>query len=78
MWSVPYIKAQLISHNNFTLTPIIPNYFARNTRYGWMVSPYPIGTYTLQEMPSFAWRTHATLATFATLALTLIIQPVQY
>jgi hypothetical protein len=25
-----------------------------------MVSPYPTGTYTLQEMPSFAWRTHPT------------------
>jgi hypothetical protein len=24
-----------------------------NTRYGWLVRPYPTGTYTLQETPSF-------------------------
>src|SRR4030043_238450 len=29
-----------------------------NTRYGWVVSPYPTGTFTLQETPSFAWRTN--------------------
>jgi hypothetical protein len=29
----------------------------RNTRYGWMASPYPTGTCTRQEAPSFAWRT---------------------
>ncbi len=29
----------------------------RNTRYGWLVRPYPTGTLTLKEMPSFAWRT---------------------
>src|SRR6266581_8703788 len=30
-----------------------------NTRYGWLVRPYPVGTSTLQETPSFAWRTNA-------------------
>ncbi len=30
-----------------------------NTRYGWLVRPYPAGTFTLQETPSFAWRTTA-------------------
>ncbi|MGO9568745.1 MAG: hypothetical protein ACLP5H_14510, partial [Desulfomonilaceae bacterium] len=30
----------------------------RNTRYGWLVRPYPAGTRTPQETPSFAWRTH--------------------
>jgi hypothetical protein len=30
-----------------------------NTRYGWLVRPYPVGTCTLQETPSFAWRTNA-------------------
>ena len=30
----------------------------RNTRYGWVVSPYPTGTFTLQGAPSFAWRTN--------------------
>jgi len=29
----------------------------RNTRYRWLVRPYPTGTSTLQEMPSLAWRT---------------------
>ena len=28
----------------------------RNTRYGWVASPYPTGTFTLQDAPSFAWR----------------------
>src|SRR5882672_2987201 len=31
----------------------------RNTWYGWVASPYPTGTCTLQEAPSFAWRTNA-------------------
>src|SRR4029450_6079130 len=30
-----------------------------NTRYGWLVRPYPVRTFTLQETPSFAWRTNA-------------------
>jgi hypothetical protein len=44
------------------------NYFVRlflfcllhncNTRYGWLVRPCPARTFTLQEMPSFAWRTN--------------------
>jgi hypothetical protein len=29
----------------------------RNTRYGLLVRPYPAGTLTPQETPSFAWRT---------------------
>ncbi len=29
----------------------------RNTRYGWLATPYPTGTFTLQEAPSFTWRT---------------------
>jgi hypothetical protein len=28
-----------------------------NTWYGWLTIPYPTGTLTLQETPSFAWRT---------------------
>src|SRR2546428_13232582 len=31
----------------------------RKTRYGWVASPYPTGTYTLQETPSFSWRDNA-------------------
>ncbi len=28
----------------------------RNTRYGWVATPCPTGTCTLQDAPSFAWR----------------------
>jgi len=28
-----------------------------NTRYEWLVRPYSTGTFTLQETPSFSWRT---------------------
>ena len=28
-----------------------------NTRYDWLVKPCSAGTFTLQETPSFAWRT---------------------
>jgi len=31
----------------------------RNTRYGWMVNPFPTGPFTLQDAPSFAWRSNA-------------------
>jgi hypothetical protein len=29
-----------------------------NTRYEWLVRPCSAGTFTLQETPSFAWRTN--------------------
>ena len=32
-----------------------------NTQYRWLVRPYLTGTSTLQETPSFAWRTNAAL-----------------
>ena len=31
----------------------------RKTRYGWVASPYPTGTFTLQETPSLSWRENA-------------------
>ena len=31
----------------------------RKTRYGWGATPYPTGTFTLQETPSFSWRENA-------------------
>jgi len=31
----------------------------RNTRYGWVANPYPTGTCTPQDAPSFAWRANA-------------------
>ena len=31
----------------------------RKTRYGWAATPYPTGTFTLQETPSFSWRDNA-------------------
>jgi hypothetical protein len=30
---------------------------SRNTRYGWLATPYPTGTFTLQETPGLTWRT---------------------
>jgi hypothetical protein len=33
------------------------SFIGANTRYGWVVSPYPTGTFTRQEAPSCAWRT---------------------
>src|SRR3989338_4653002 len=27
-----------------------------NTRYGWVVSPFPTGTFTRQDAPSLSWR----------------------
>jgi len=35
---------------------------ATSYRYTTLDTPCPTGTFTRQEMPSFAWRTHATLA----------------
>src|SRR5438876_1697332 len=31
----------------------------RKTRYGWVATPYPTGTFTLQETPSLSWRDNA-------------------
>jgi len=31
----------------------------RNTRYGWLARPFPTGTFTLQDAPSFAWHSNA-------------------
>ena len=31
----------------------------RKTRYGWVASPYPTGTFTLQDTPSLSWRDNA-------------------
>ncbi len=33
----------------------------RKTRYGWVASPSPTGTFTLQETPSLSWRDNASL-----------------
>jgi hypothetical protein len=38
-----------------TIFCLLHNY---NTRFGWLVRPCPARTFTLQEMPSFAWRTN--------------------
>jgi len=34
----------------------------RNTRYGWLARPFPTRTFTLQDAPSFAWHSNATLS----------------
>jgi len=35
-----------------------PPSHSHNTRYEWLAKPCPIGTYTLKEATSFAWRTN--------------------
>ena len=47
------------SAGSFGFTTLLSNC---NTRYGWLVGPYPAGTLTLQEAPSFAWRTNGQLS----------------
>src|SRR3990172_11822017 len=32
-----------------------------NTRYGWVVSPFPTGTFTRQDAPSLSWRDNVTV-----------------
>jgi hypothetical protein len=41
----------------FTVSPRLRH--GRKTRYGWVATPYPTGTFTLQETPSFSWRSNA-------------------
>ena len=50
LWFPVYASA-----GSFGFTTLLSNC---NTRYGWLVGPYPAGTLTLQEAPSFAWRTN--------------------
>ena len=38
-----------------------PPFQSRNTRYRWLAKPCLVKTFTLQEMPSFAWRTEKML-----------------
>ena len=33
----------------------------RKTRYGWVATPYPTRTFTLQETPNLSWRENAAL-----------------
>ena len=43
----------LTNFRDFTPFPMFRIYLGTsNTRYGWVVSPYPKGTFTLQETPS--------------------------
>ncbi|ESQ12674.1 MAG: hypothetical protein N838_16510 [Thiohalocapsa sp. PB-PSB1] len=40
-----------------------------NTRYGWVASPYPTGTFTRQEAPSFAQRDNVGLSRLLALSI---------
>ena len=42
----------------FVRKNLLPLRHRRNTRYGWAANPFPTGTCTLQDAPSFAWRAH--------------------
>ncbi len=49
----------------------------RNTRYGWLAKPCPTGTFTLQEAPSFAWRTNDQLSGTNCTNVVLAVRTVQ-
>ena len=42
-----------LPHLSFAATPLLHE---ANTRYGRVASPFPTGTFTPQDTPSFAWR----------------------
>ena len=57
---IPYgLHVSLSTLHPFCSREFHPLRHRRKTRYGWLVRPYPTGTLTLQDAPSFAWRTNA-------------------
>ncbi len=51
MWFPVY--ASVVSFGYSTSSTTAPVLAQGNTRHRWLVRPYPVGTSTLQEMPSF-------------------------
>ena len=51
---VPCVRLRCVVRFFFTSFPLL---HSANTQYGWLAIPYPAGTLTLQETPSFPWRT---------------------
>ncbi|MGH8654090.1 MAG: hypothetical protein ACREYE_18840, partial [Gammaproteobacteria bacterium] len=45
----------------------------RNTRYGWVASPYPTGTLTLQDAPSFSQRDNVDAVCISVVAPSTVI-----
>jgi len=53
----PYgLQDSLCTLAPYYCSQVTPRRFGTNTRYGRVASPYPTGTYTPQETPSFARR----------------------
>jgi len=59
-WSCcrPFFNAEIFSYDGISLTDISVLLHHCNTRYEWLVRPCSAETCTLQETPSFAWRTN--------------------
>ncbi len=57
---IPCVRFACIVHSAMLLDAKLRH--TRNTRYGWMANPYPMGTYTPQEASGLSWRTAARLS----------------
>ena len=53
---LPYGLQDSLSTLRLSCSPLPRLRHRRKTRYGWVASPYPTGTLTLQDTPSFSWR----------------------
>ena len=51
----PYGLQDALSTLRLSCSPLPRLRHRRKTRYGWVASPYPTGTRTPQDTPSFAW-----------------------
>ncbi len=55
---IPCVRFVWVVQASLRLNPgARPPFQSRNTRYRWLAKPCLVKTFTLQEMPSFAWRT---------------------
>jgi hypothetical protein len=52
----PYGLQDALSTLRLSCSPLPRLRHRRKTRYGWVASPYPTGTFTQQDTPSFSWR----------------------
>jgi len=56
----PYgLQVSLCTLTLYSRSPVTRLLNKINTRYGWLVRPYPTGTFTLQDTLSFAQRDNA-------------------
>jgi hypothetical protein len=58
---LPYGLQDSLSTLRLSCSPLPRLRHRRKTRYGWVASPYPTGTLTLLDTPSFSWRDNMSL-----------------